>query len=687
MRADVITCDSYTLPPTLNGEQYFSEADGTGTEYFPGDQLTESQTIHLWNLNTSTGCFDQSSYELTIIDTSVFQDLSACGEYTLPNLPLGGYFTDPMGGGSSIPEGTVITSSQTVYFYAPETTTLPNCTDTISIDITINALPPVDSLTDILRCQDDLPTLQPLIDGNYFTESGGTGTPLFAGDVIASSQTIYIYNTNAFCDAETSFDVEIRPFPLVDNFTDIFSCEPYTLPVLNNGHYFTQSGGLGTQLNGGDIINETQTLYIYNEYADLAGCTNENVFVVEILGIEVDEPADTSACEMYELPPLTIGDYFTESGGMGTQLNAGDFITSTQTLYVYGENGDRFLCTDEHIFTVTIFDRPALSASLPNMESCESVTLPTLNIPGVQVEYYRRPNQVDLIDPTEYTITDLGSRIIYVYAYPTGDPDCFIETLFQVTVYPLLDLDIEGGTICINSETGDVVNSLLLESGLNPSEFTVNWFLEGVQVGTGPNYNATTPGTYTVETEKLTVDVGANCNYNPTEVIVDSSSPVFEINFLTSDFADFYTVELNVVDAGLGYYEYSLDNGPFQSFIRFYNVAPGTHTLTVRDLSGLCGDFTFEFIALDYPRFFTPNDDGVNDTWNIPDLRNNADAKIKIFSRLGRLITTIRPNGLGWNGYNSAGRREPSTDYWFVVEYMKDGVLASFRGNFSLLRR
>lgn len=685
-RDDVVTCDSYTLPPVLNGERYFTETGGAGTELFPGDAVTSSQTIFLWGFNPVTTCTNESSFELTVIDTTVFQDLDACGSYTIPNQPLGGYFTQPMGGGTAIPAGTNITTTQTVYYYASEVTTAPNCTDNIEIEITINPIPPVDELDDILRCEDDLPTLLPLVNGQYFTQSGGQGTQLLPGDVISSSQTIYIYNTNAFCDAESSFNVEIRPFPPVDNFTDIFSCDPYVLPTLTNGQYFTQPGGLGTQLNAGEVINITQTLYIYNEYTDLAGCVNENVFTINILGIEVDEPDDAIACLTYELPPLTVGNYFTESGGQGTQLNAGDIITSTQTIYVYAENGDRFLCTDEHQFTVTIFEEPTLPP-LPHLEGCESVTLPTLDIPGVTVEYYRRPNRVDLIAPSDYTITALGSRIIYVYAFQDGNPDCSTETFFQVTVFPLLDLEIEGGTICVDAETGETLNPLLLESGLDPAEFTVDWYLNGTLVGTGPNHNATEAGTYTVETTKLTVDVGPNCNYNPTEVVVNSSAPRFEINFLTGVFEGNSTVEILTIDPGLGYYEFSLDNGPFQEFNRFYNVRPGTHTITVRDLSGLCGNFVFEFIALDYPKFFTPNDDGINDTWNIHDLRNNPEATIKIFNRLGRLIAEIKPDGLGWNGFNNSGKKEASSDYWFVVNFMYNGVPTKFRGHFSLLRR
>ena len=67
---------------------------------------------------------------------------------------------------------------------------------------------------------------------------------------------------------------------------------------------------------------------------------------------------------------------------------------------------------------------------------------------------------------------------------------------------------------------------------------------------------------------KLTVDVGPDCNYSPTEVVVVESRPRFELLFLSPPFALLTTIEIKVLDAGLGYYDYSLDNGPFQDFVR-----------------------------------------------------------------------------------------------------------------------
>ena len=136
----------------------------------------------------------------------------------------------------------------------------------------------------------------------------------------------------------------------------------------------------------------------------------------------------------------------------------------------------------------------------------------------------------------------------------------------------------------------------------------------------------------------------------------------------------------------MGSYEFSLDGGTFQELNRFYNIPPGIHTILVKDISGLCGNFAFEFTLLDYPKFFTPNGDGVNDTWNITDLKDDTSAIIRIFNRFGKLVSEIKPSEQGWNGYNNGGKVVPSSDYWFEVVLTYNGIPSKFVGHFALLR-
>ena len=57
---------------------------------------------------------------------------------------------------------------------------------------------------------------------------------------------------------------ECRDFIPVDSLENVIGTS-YTLPMLNNGNYFTETNGMGASLNSGDLITSTQTIYIFNE--------------------------------------------------------------------------------------------------------------------------------------------------------------------------------------------------------------------------------------------------------------------------------------------------------------------------------------------------------------------------------------------------------------------------------------
>jgi gliding motility-associated-like protein len=89
-------------------------------------------------------------------------------------------------------------------------------------------------------------------------------------------------------------------------------------------------------------------------------------------------------------------------------------------------------------------------------------------------------------------------------------------------------------------------------------------------------------------------------------------------------------------------------------------------------------------MVIDYPKYFTPNGDGINDTWNIKGL-NQPDAKIFIFDRYGKLIKQLNTTELGWDG-TFIGTQSPSTDYWFTLDYKENGEQKQFKAHFSLKR-
>jgi len=673
---DVITCDSYILPIPTNGIYYLDTA--TGDLYGPGQTITESKTLILTNIDEF--CATQHLFSVDIIYTPDFNDvISACGSYILPELPVGNYFTQPLGGGSQIPSGTVITSSQTIYFYVP-TTTSPNCTDNLSINIVINSSPTINTPSNVVSCGPySLPPLT--IGGTYYELANGEGFPLQPGHIISNTQTVYIYSTVDDCISQHSFLVQVNPPPPVDSFTDVFICEAtFVLPPLTNGSYYTANGGPnggGQNLQPGTVLTNSQTIYIYNPLSYMPSCYSESLFSVSLNNLELGDLPNINACDNYVLPSLTLGNYFTEPNGSGTQLATGTVINTNQTIYVYAQVGDRLNCSAEKSFTVTISTTPVLN-TFANVIKCGSYVLPALT----QGNYFTGPNGTGSLLTVGSSITT--SQTVYVFATAPNNTACFDQKSFVVTINPLNDFQIPDGVICVDFESGDLLTPHLFQTGLSASNYTIEWYLNQTLMGVGNSYLATQEGTYDVIITNNFPDNGQNCGYNNTTAIVTKSSKATGFLTVIDDFFDSISIYVTVT-GGFGDYEFQLDDNPIQQGPDFHNVDSGQHIIKIIDTKGDCG--TIELIAnvLKYPKFFTPNDDGYNDYWNISDLSTQTDATIFIYDRYGKLLKQISPSGLGWDGrYNN--NQMPATDYWFEVRYTKDQKPTVFKSHFSIKR-
>lgn len=679
---NIATCESYILPELTDGK-YFTSSNGNGNELAVGSEISKNQVIYIYNVDRK--CESQTSFKVFKIDVNNFKDLKICGTYTLPKLNVGGYFTQPNGLGEKIEEGTVLTTSKRIYYYV-KTYETNNCTTNLSYEIDIFPIPEADTLESVIRCVNEPYKLPELINGTYYTKSKGKGTRLNAGDLITKSGKIFIFNKNDNCDAETSFNVEIRILPKADVFTDVFTCKPFVLPVLNNGTYYSEPNGQGEPLNAGDLISETKTIYIYSIDTELEGCVNENIFTVEYLGVEVDKIENVNSCDSYSLPVLKFGEYYTKRSGKGTKMNVGDIITDNLELYIYAENGSRFFCSDEHLFSISISKTPTLKDFI-NIEKCGSYTLQEINvISDNKFEYYRKPNKVDLITPQNYTITAVGEHSLYAVESAISNENCYSEKEFKLTIYPLLDLIIEDVFICEDFDTKENKKPVEIKTGLNPIKFSANWFFEDQLVGSGVNYNATKAGTYKIEPIRLVPENGNDCNYKLTEVKVFSSAPKAKITYLSDDFSDKTTVRVDFINYGLGNYEFQLNDGDFQTDGTFTNLKTGIYTITIRDTKNICPDMQIKFTALSYPKFFTPNNDGINDYWNIKDLENNPEAVIHVYDRFGLLVTQFKASEQGWNGFYKNGKNSLANSYWFKVNFLFKEELTDFHAYFSLER-
>jgi|GEM_PF-1144810 len=295
--------------------------------------------------------------------------------------------------------------------------------------------------------------------------------------------------------------------------------------------------------------------------------------------------------------------------------------------------------------------------------------------------------------PNGFTSSDQNPNISNANASMAGTYSVVISTTANcpslpgsvtIAVNPLpLPVLPQDGYICFNVVTNTVLNPYTLQSGLSDADYDFAWYVQNggtydlITGQTQSSYVVVAPGNYGV----VATNVATGCVSHMATAPVGMTSPPLALEVVASEyFADNQTIAINVSPAGI--YEYQLDNGAFQSSNVFNNVSSGTHTVHVRNE---CDGIQSEAYLMDFPKFFTPNGDGYNDTWNIFALKDQANAKIYIFDRYGKLLKEISPSGKGWDGTFNQNIL-PSTDYWFSVHYQENDVEKVFKSHFALKR-
>ena len=213
---------------------------------------------------------------------------------------------------------------------------------------------------------------------------------------------------------------------------------------------------------------------------------------------------------------------------------------------------------------------------------------------------------------------------------------------------------------------------------INPSPNTVYQWSDG---SIGNSFSTSTIGI-------SNISVTASTSYSNSTLVCDdtkeitisiSEPPVIE-SITTVDWTENQN-SITVNSNNNGYHSYSIDGINYQTENTFTNLLPGLYTVYVEDTIG-CGTLTESVWLLYYPKFFTPNGDGYNETWFIKNSVLEDDFIVHIFDRYGKLITVFNSKSNGWDGTFN-GQPLFSTDYWFMI-YRNDGRV--HRGHFSLKR-
>ena len=143
-----------------------------------------------------------------------------------------------------------------------------------------------------------------------------------------------------------------------------------------------------------------------------------------------------------------------------------------------------------------------------------------------------------------------------------------------------------------------------------------------------------------------------------------------------------------VAEGGVAPYTFYFDDVDNGSENTFYINRTDTYTVTVIDQNGCqaTAEIFMEFIDIEMPNFFTPDGDGLNDTWIPDNIEGFPDVLIKIYDRYGRVVEEMTRNTQGWDG-NYDGKPLPTGDYWYVVRLQGEQDNREFVGHFTLYRQ
>ncbi|MDO1512408.1 T9SS type B sorting domain-containing protein [Maribacter confluentis] len=534
--------------------------------------------------------------------------------------------------------------------------------------------------------------------------------------------TVRVAHNNApCCYSETSFDLIVNPIPDLSSVTDLIVCsnetdgfatfdlEQVQQAILSgnniNSVAFYRENGNQIQAPLDSVENQTinEEVITVKAYENVNNCYNETTFKLMVNPLPIAHDLDILiGCDDNG---DGISEYFdtsmVESQVLNNQMNL--------TVSYFDANGNSLPSPLNNPYTNTIAGEETITVRVTNTQtSCygetplvlRTSTRPQLNMPStvyacdlgngfanfdlshIEEEiigsqtglnlFYFDANGVELGSPltASYKNSIPWNETITVRAENVLNASCYEETSFNLIVNELPTTTLEKSYYLCHLEPS---LSIEVESGFD----YYSWSHENEgAISNTHEVDLVHAGNYTLTIGKRTNDEYCENSFE-FELIRSTPPTITEVRYKDLSDNDF----IEILASGDGDFEYSLDGVNFQDSNYFSDAIGGTYTVMVRDKEG-CGQDSADVILIDYPKFFTPNNDGNNDYWQIFGIDQYPDAYVHIYDQYGKLLAQLTPNDLGWDGLFN-GKEMPTNDYWFKIN-LQNGTI--FSAHFTLKR-
>lgn len=442
-----------------------------------------------------------------------------------------------------------------------------------------------------------------------------------------------------------------------------------------------------SNLTGGTVVPTTTVLQdkaTYYASQTINGCESERVPVK--INIQVTFPpagnvnqsfctGQNPAIANLEITGTTIKWY--------DALTNGNLLSETTAL----QNGKTYYasqtennCEGPRLgITISIVNTPSVPSGNPEQSFCkkDKKTLNDIQISGQNIKWFDTGFSATALPNT--TLLE-NNRTYYVSQTIGCESD---RTPILVHIY---DTPLPTG----NSNQQFCIDEIATIENLNIGGTALKWYDTAINGSILPETTLLESRVYYVsqtqndcESERLPVTVKIQDTQIPTansiqQFCIQKKTKISDIEIIGQNIKWYESIsatnnlaESTLLENGITYYaSQTISNCESDKIPVTINILEATD----RE----CINLTTE---LPFPKFFTPNGDGFNDTWTIDSAYLAPNSSIRIFDRYGKFIKELSLN-TSWDG-TYLGHLEPASDYWFTVIKLNG---TEFRGHFTLKR-
>ena len=550
----------------------------------------------------------------------------------------------------------------------------------------------------------------PILNDTNFRNTAPTG--FVPGTV--SRQTIYVRvedrnKVPACFNDHLSFDIEIKPLPELQNtIAAIEVCDVPTATDSDPRNRVAQN--IDASIRNTDILNGR----------------DPSIFSVRYYKSQTNALADID-----QIAIANLLNYENDPANTSFPLNVNSDAPGIETLFFVIYNADTGCSSEPFTLDIRIYPEPNIPVNINNYTDCDTDNNGLGNDTDGILENIAFSSKITEI-LANYTTAEQSNFTVSFHESvadaQTGngalDTNAYENTANNQTIFVRV-LNNQTGCVSDDLSFDIIVNSLPSYDPLDLSQvaclnnlpltlqvdnpltgYNYSWVenLSGNEVSTAQSVDIRAGGTYTLTiTDRVTlcnrveifdvIESEAATITSEHVAVIDETAEIFGNNFSI-------TIDDTPGILGIGDYEYALldEQGNFvygyQDTFVFDQLSGGFYKVLVRDKNG-CDEngipTSLVVPVVEFPDFFTPNGDGINDTWNIKGTNSNyyPSSEIYIYNRFGKVIAKVDLSEQGWDGtYN--GKRLPSDDYWVsikLVPFDTTKKTISKTGNLSLLRK